>query len=436
VRDSGAMSAMSALAKARPTALDPARLAGSPRQAADLEALLASEPEPELASEPARYGRRSPALRTPVRVRRVAASAVSVTVVASVTAIVLMLTMVGSDTPGPPAAPIGPNGGAKIVEHEPADSVLLQMAALAESQSQAGTENYWQVSTATGLLGVAGTGANSYLISQTGHVVTSLGILPGEQSFMVTGEDAATAPATPRDLLLWRAAGSAKTVEVDEAGLVKYSGALIEGFAVSSGTSPADARQTVAIGRGEPSTFQIGSGNYLATVGGQWFSYAELQELPDSATALLSLLNKYYKYYGLADGSGGQAVGENLQWMFTQAANLIAMPVPPAVRAAAYRLLAGLPGIEDLGPASDASGRSGLALALPAQTSGALGSVREELLVNPQSDSILAIEQVVVAPSAEARAAGLKPGAVVDYTTITGIGWSDRPLALPTADQP
>jgi hypothetical protein len=427
VRDSGAMSA---LAKARPTALDPARLAGSPRQAADLEALLAAEP---VASESARRGGRPLVLRTSVRVRRVVASAVSVTVVVSVTAIVLVLTMAGSDTPGPPVEPIGPNGGAKIVEHEPADSVLLQMAGLAESQSQAGTKNYWQVSTATGSLGVAGTGTNRYLISQTSHVVTSLGVRPGEQSFMVTGEDAATGPAAPRDLLLWRAAGSAKTVEVDEAGFVKYSGAPIESFTVS-GTSPVDARQTVAIGRGEASAFQIGSGNYIATVGGEWFGYAELQDLPDSATVLRSLLDKFYKFYGLADGNGGQAAAENnLQWMFTQATNLITMPVPPAVRAAAYRLLAGLPGIEDLGPASDESGRSGLALALPAQTSGALGSVREEMLVNPQSDSILAIEQVVVAPSTEARVAGLKPGTVVDYTTITGIGWSDRSLALPNS---
>jgi hypothetical protein len=422
VRDSGVMSA---LAKARPTALDPARLAGSPRQAADLEALLASEPA---APEPARRGR-TLVLRTPVRVRRVVASAASVTAVVSVTAIVFMLTMVGSDTPGPPAVPIGPNGGATIVEHEPAGSVLLQMAGLAESQAQAGTKNYWQVSTATGLLGVAGTGTNSYLISQTSHAVTSLGIRPGEQSFLVTGEDAATGPAAPRDLRLWRAAGSAKTVEVDEAGLVKYSGAPIESFAASD-TSPVDARQTVAIGRGDPSAFQIGSGNYLATVGGEWFGYADLQELPDSATVLRALLGKYYQ---VADGNGGQAAGDNVQWMFTQAADLITLPVPPAVRAAAYRLLAELPGIEDLGPASDAAGRSGLALALPTQTSGPLGSLREEMLVNPQSDSMLAIEQVVVAPSTEARVAGLKPGTVVEYTTITSTGWSDRSPALPNS---
>ena len=423
MRDSGAMSA---LAKARPTALDPVWLAGSPRQAADLEVLLALE---LAASEPARCGGRALVLRTPVRVRRVAASAASVTAAVSVTAIVLMLTMVGSDAPGSPAAPIGPNGGATIVEHEPAESVLLQMAALAASQSQAGTKNYWQVSTATGSLGVAGTGANRYLISQTSHVATSLGIRPGEQSFMVTGEDSVTAPAAPRDLMLWRAAGSAKTFEVDEAGFVKYSGAPIENFA-ASGTSAADARQTVAIGHGEPSTFQIGFGDYIATVGGEWFGYAELQELPDSATVLLSLLDKYYR---VATGDGGRAAGEKIQWMITQATNLITMPVPPAVRAAAYRLLAALPGIENLGLASDSSGRSGLALALPAQTSGALGSVREELLVNPQSDSILAIEQVVVTPSTEARAAGLKPGSVVDYTTITGIGWSDGPIALPNS---
>ena len=418
MRDSAVMSA---LAKARPTALDPARLAGSPRQAADLEALLASEPAHSEGGSPVR--------RTPVRVRRVVASAASVTAVVSATAIVLMLTMVGSDTPGPRAAPIGPDGGAAIVEHEPADSVLLQMAGLAESRSQAGTQNYWQVFTATGSLGVAGTGANSYLISQTSHDVTSLGTRPGEQSFVVTGEDAAAGPAAPRDLRLWRTAGSAKTVEVQEAGLAKYSGTPIESFAVSD-TSPVDTRETVAIGHGEPSTFQIGSGDYIATVGGEWFGYAGLQDLPDSASVLRSLLDKYYEQ---TYGNGGQAAGENLQWMFTQAADLITLPVPPAVRAAAYRLLAELPGIEDLGPASDAAGRSGLALALPTQNSGALGSVREEMLVNPQSDSMLAIEQVVVAPSTEARAAGLKPGTVVEYTTITGIGWSDGPLALPNS---
>ena len=428
MRDSGVMSA---LAKARPTALDPARLAGSPRQAADLEVILASVPVGSAEPEPARCGEKPPVPRTPIRMLRIAASAVSVTVVVSVAAIVLALTMVGSDTPGPAAVPIGPNGGAKIVEPEPAESVLLQMAGLAGSRSQTGAENYWQVSTATGSLAVAGTGTNRYLISQTGDDVTSLGVRPGEKSFLVTGEDAVTGPASSGDSLAWRAAGSAKTVEVDEAGLMKYSGTPIDSFIVP-GTSPAQARQTVVIGRGEPSVFQVNSGDYIAAVGGEWLDYAELQDLPNEATVLRVLLDKVY---GQAEGDGGQVAGLSVQWTFSQASNLITLPVPSAVRAAAYRVLAGLPGIEDLGAANDASGRSGLALALPTQTLGALGSVREEMLVNPRSDSMLAIEQVVVTPSAEARAAGLKPGTVVEYTTITGTGWTNRPLALPSSSK-
>jgi hypothetical protein len=104
------------------------------------------------------------------------------------------------------------------------------------------------------------------------------------------------------------------------------------------------------------------------------------------------------------------------------------------VRAAAYRVLASIPGIEDLGPVTDHAGRLGIALALTGHTRCPLGSLIDELVVDPHTDSLLAVQQILATPSADGRLAGLTPGAVVDYTTYLDIGWSDLQVEAPATD--
>jgi hypothetical protein len=405
---------MAALAEARPSALDPARLAGSHRQAADLEAILATaKEEPGQGCE---AGRRARTPRPRVGPGRIALP------VASVTAAVLAILAVGSQLPNQPAGQNRPGGGTEAGgSQREVETVLLPMASMAQDQTQAASGDYWEEDTITGLLAVADTGTQPYLVSQTARVVASLGVHPGEQSLLLTGEDAVTGPASPHDASLWSAAGSPKTVYVDAPGAIAQP-------SIGGATSPPGPIQTLAIGTGEPSATQINLEEYMEAFAGAGLDYAELQEVLGYTDDLNPLLAKMYMR--ISGNMDPNAPGRS-QWMFDEAADLITMPVPSSVRAAAYRVLAGLPGIEDFGPVADVSGRSGVALSLATQYSGALGSVRDELIVDPQSDSLLAAEQVLITPSAEARRAGLKPGMAVEYTSITSVGWSDQQITVP-----
>jgi len=83
--------------------------------------------------------------------------------------------------------------------------------------------------------------------------------------------------------------------------------------------------------------------------------------------------------------------------IFQAATWLLARPItPPALRAALFRVLGGLEGIQALGPATDDKGRRGTAVAIT------FDGVRHELLFDPDSSLLLAEREVVVAVRPEA----------------------------------
>lgn len=87
------------------------------------------------------------------------------------------------------------------------------------------------------------------------------------------------------------------------------------------------------------------------------FSYEELRRLPDQPEQLKQALLE------LRDRAEYQA-GPN-RWVFEFSIDLLASaPVSPDVRAAAFRVLADLPNVHNLGPATDPLGREGIALAI------------------------------------------------------------------------
>jgi hypothetical protein len=99
---------------------------------------------------------------------------------------------------------------------------------------------------------------------------------------------------------------------------------------------------------------------------------------------------------------------------------LLTLPVTPAVRAALYRMLAGLPGVRSLGPVTDAGGRAGVAVALSGRYSGCgqesalhSGGGTEE---RPTFASCVVEQRLVIDPASgmplaqELRYAGLPPG--------------------------
>jgi hypothetical protein len=89
----------------------------------------------------------------------------------------------------------------------------------------------------------------------------------------------------------------------------------------------------------------------------------------------------------------------------------------PAVRAAAFRVLASLPGIRMKPNVQDPAGQSGTAVFL-----GQTGSTMALLIVDPATSASLCIEDVARQPVAHAPA-----GTVLDYTLFLSSGWTNTP---------
>jgi hypothetical protein len=82
----------------------------------------------------------------------------------------------------------------------------------------------------------------------------------------------------------------------------------------------------------------------------------------------------------LRAGPGYSLAGMDLQTIY----QLLSTPVPTAVRAALFRLVAALPGVTYEGNARDPLGRSGVAVAV------GIGAARVRLIFNPRSGALLA----------------------------------------------
>jgi hypothetical protein len=89
----------------------------------------------------------------------------------------------------------------------------------------------------------------------------------------------------------------------------------------------------------------------------------------------------------------------------------------PAVRAAAFRVLASLPGIRMKPNVQDPAGQSGTAVIL-----GQTGPTLTLLIVDPATSAALCIEEV-----AKRSIAHVPTGTVIDYTLFTGSGWTNTP---------
>jgi hypothetical protein len=369
---------LDALTRARPDALDPARLAGSRRQHDDLVTILATEPAPASAPRP---------------VRRWRWLAFPVAGAAVVTAGVVV---VGTTLSGPAAHPVAappPAANARVV--------LLNVAGAIEHESGSGA--YWEQRTSNGYLDVVA-GARPYTVANTYREVWSIGVRPGEASRWTSQIGERFEPRTATDEARWRAAGSPKSVRIDP-GVTKQGHKL---------------ELTEPIGPWHEISERTDSDGDIVSVGPNNVNYAYLRALPGDVAGLTAVLDKLYTQ------DGGAEAGNRTDWMLTQATGLIQLPVSGAVRAAAYRIIAGLPGIESLGTVQDALGRQGVGIVLPEYQQGDLGTVRQEVVVDAKSGTLLANETILTSPSALARSAGLTAGIALNYQATTEIGWTNQ----------
>ena len=136
-------------------------------------------------------------------------------------------------------------------------------------------------------------------------------------------------------------------------------------------------------------TFQITEGHDL--------TFGQLQRLPRDADALRAWLVGIAKH-DLDPSAGTAVVDLNVENELSDL--LVYPPVPPGVRAAAFRALAGMPGVTSIGPTQDELGRRGVGIeihfahALAVLGDGGpvavAGKLTRRLVIDPNTSRVLA----------------------------------------------
>ncbi|GIF75288.1 CU044_5270 family protein [Asanoa siamensis] len=209
---------------------------------------------------------------------------------------------------------------------------------------------------------------------------------PGAGRSWVMVQSLGAKPATAADEDAWRRAGAPNVVEVSR---------------------PKPARLSIAPGKtfGNPVDPQ-----QLFGIGNQSMTVAEVGKLPTDPTALREALLARF------DGGGGDMPTDRGQWLLGVTASLLVdMPTTNAVRAAAFRLLADLPGVRGLGAVRDVRGRAGQAVAF-IQDSPVIGSFEVRLIIDPDDGRALGQERRAVRPLGPNS--WIAPGELASYQMV------------------
>jgi len=208
--------------------------------------------------------------------------------------------------------------------------------------------------------------------------------------------DLGARPAGPADEEAWRADGSPRRWDL-----------------TSPGAAPGDERDVVTYeGRGEIDADAPGGTADSGRVGE--FGLDELADLSTDPgklrTQLEALVDRHY--------NGPQRVLDRT--LFDTTVHLaFHMPATSGQRAAAYRLLATLPGVRDLGEVRTRDGRAGNAVAVRNEHMN--GDWERRLVFDRRTGAPLATEDVALRAHD-----GHEPGEVIGYTTIAEMTWTDR----------
>lgn len=352
---------MKTLAAARPVRLDPAR----------------TPPLPVLGRDAPARRRWSPLLVPAGALAGAAAAVVAVLTIGSNPSPVL-------DKPVPPTALEKPG--------PPAASRILLAAAERSSQEPAGGRRYLVLRTETGSVITVGSGAATYEMTARWSFETWLSRSGRERSWS-TSRKLGMAPLTPADEAAWRAAGSPTSVPV---GKPLPTGAL----------GPA---HPVGIA-GEPPRSAWSDGSEIYALGNTNVSLAELEKLPTEPAALRAALLGHY------DGGGGDLPTDRDEWLLSVASGLVGeIPVSGPVRAAAFRLIADLPGVRSLGVVADQRGREGEGFAFTSENAVG-GAIEHRYVIDPASGRALGQESRVLRPAG--TTARREPGSLLSYSVV------------------
>lgn len=295
---------------------------------------------------------------------------------------------------------VQPDDGSAPARKAPAAPQGNVLLAAATSALKAPNGKYWHTKTVSGeVYAVGKSRADHYKVdSRQGSEAWTERNGKGRSTHI----EYADVPLTAQDRKKWEAAGSPKWVRIPDP-----DGAADEVFLDMSEASaggpphwmPADDQyygmtpQRIAALPTEPKALE----NALLDLNGDWHAYA-----PDGDKEPMRALRGRERIRALTDVAGTL---------------LSTAPSPPAVRAAAFRMLAAQPGVKAEGKAADPMGRTGAVVSLPLETTTPLGlftapkqlgTYRRQWIIDPANGTLLAIRDLVAKPPHGSRP--LPPG--------------------------
>ncbi|MDX3229724.1 CU044_5270 family protein [Streptomyces sp. ME19-01-6] len=291
---------------------------------------------------------------------------------------------------------------------------VLLAAAQTALKEQPAEGRYWRVDYDLWQQFAARNGDDKYAVAGGYHATdwsdTKTGTLHGP------AETVPYAPATEADEAAWKQAGSPNPVPVQE-GVPYLPVGFEEGDKLRILGDPADAAQVERVSR-------PGSAPGKPYVIGRAVDLPELQALPADPDKLKADLLTGYT------GRAKRLSASREEFLFDAAQGLILdLPVRPAVRAAAFRMLADLDGITVLDHVTDVSGRTGTAVTINKEGRGG-GTAQHRIIFDRATSRGLTADTVVVEPTGDY--VGFKPGAIVYSQVVKKTEWTDEKPAETT----
>ena len=308
--------------------------------------------------------------------------------------------VIGSGSPGPSRAPTATGSGGT--------SVQKFLLAAAETAAKEPVGRYWRVLTI---------GGQSYHVGPANGGYTMVGYRDETDRWTARSmtdpdtlytRDLGARPLTAADAAAWRRAGSPTTVRVwsnDHYTTLSTTpgrtyGTVPGGWG-SSVTTPAQKKKIAMQSRCPPGD-----------------KACEFAAPIDPRTLTEQKLRQYLFWPNpTVKGVDAERVLNTLDFLTQR-------PVTPQMRAAAYRLLAQVPGIRWAGTVKDALGRSGIGLAARQVMREAGQSVIDvQIILDPQTHKVLGYQQVIVKAGGADR--GMAPGTILYSEVYLQAGWTD-----------
>ncbi|RFU42328.1 hypothetical protein DZF91_07165 [Actinomadura logoneensis] len=312
--------------------------------------------------------------------------------------------------------PVGGDGGRPAAEHRdgtrPLDgrTVLLTAAETADREATPASGAYWHVTALTGEYTRAGSGANAYTVVSEERTENWTPTSPA--GFVASRvQDLGARPATSADKELWQRSGSPASWTIR--------------YYFRNGKYK--ARKLT------PNPGQVQTSRAPMSQGGEWLgrviTVKQIRALPADPKALKAELMRWYagpgrKAEAEAVRGGELAKPDPNAWLFDITRRLVTdQPVAPKVRAAAFRVLAGLPGVVSVGKVTVGKGQRGVAVGMTRPAGNAGVDMQMRLIVDPSKGRALATQMVLAKPSKFYP--GFPAGAVLNSSVILGADWTN-----------